>query len=213
MSNLTLGSLFDGSGGFPLGGMLAGITPVWASEIEPFPIRVTTKRLPFMKHYGDISAMDGGRIEPVDIITFGSPCQDMSVAGKRDGLDGSRSSLFWSTSISFSKSSIIALHSCEHILIRVNAKEKCILLSPAPSTDKDSISWLKDAKNLQAKKIDCKLFTSQLYKTWGFDEAYCYRSYGRIVTVDNKVMLLFDFKKSESWKYQSKSKNKENRDG
>jgi DNA (cytosine-5)-methyltransferase 1 len=95
MSNLTLGSLFDGSAGFPLGGLLAGITPVWASEIEPFPIRVTTKRLPFMKHYGDISQMDGGEIEPVDIITFGSPCQDMSVAGKRDGLDGSRSSLFY----------------------------------------------------------------------------------------------------------------------
>ena len=92
---LTLGSLFDGSGGFPLGGLLAGITPVWASEIEPFPIRVTTKRLPFMKHYGNISTMDGGRIEPVDIITFGSPCQDMSIAGRRDGLDGSRSSLFY----------------------------------------------------------------------------------------------------------------------
>ena len=92
---LTLGSLFDGSGGFPLGGLLAGITPVWASEIEPFPIRVTTKRLPFMKHYGNISAMDGGKIEPVDIITFGSPCQDMSIAGRRDGLDGSRSSLFY----------------------------------------------------------------------------------------------------------------------
>ena len=91
---LTLGSLFDGSGGFPLGGLLAGIEPVWASEIEPFPIRVTTKRLPFMKHYGDISQMDGGKIEPVDIITFGSPCQDMSVAGKRAGLDGSRSNLF-----------------------------------------------------------------------------------------------------------------------
>ena len=92
---LTLGSLFDGSGGFPLGGLFAGITPVWASEIEPFPIRVTTKRLPFMKHYGNISAMDGGEIEPVDIITFGSPCQDMSIAGRRDGLDGSRSSLFY----------------------------------------------------------------------------------------------------------------------
>jgi hypothetical protein len=92
---LTLGSLFDGSGGFPLGGLLAGITPVWASEIEPFPILVTTKRLPFMKHYGNISAMDGGKIEPVDIITFGSPCQDMSIAGRRDGLDGKRSSLFY----------------------------------------------------------------------------------------------------------------------
>ena len=92
---LTLGSLFDGSGGFPLGGLIAGVTPVWASEIEPFPIRVTTKRLPFMKHYGDISQMDGGKIEPVDIITFGSPCTDMSVAGKRAGLDGKQSVLFY----------------------------------------------------------------------------------------------------------------------
>jgi DNA (cytosine-5)-methyltransferase 1 len=95
LNKLTLGSLFDGSGGFPLGGLLSGITPVWASEIEPFPIRVTTKRLPFMKHYGDVSRMDGRKIEPVDIITFGSPCQNMSIAGRREGLDGSRSSLFY----------------------------------------------------------------------------------------------------------------------
>ena len=95
MNKLTLGSLFDGSGGFPLGGLLSGITPVWASEIEPFPIRVTTKRLPFMKHYGDISTRDGGKIEPVDIITFGSPCTDMSVAGKRAGLEGQQSVLFY----------------------------------------------------------------------------------------------------------------------
>lgn len=95
MNNLTLGSLFDGSGGFPLGGLISGITPVWASEIEPFPIRVTTKRLPFMKHYGDISQMDGRKIEPVDIITFGSPCTDMSVAGRRAGLEGQQSVLFY----------------------------------------------------------------------------------------------------------------------
>ena len=94
-NNLTLGSLFDGSGGFPLGGLISSITPVWASEIEPFPIRVTTKRLPQVKHYGDISKMNGAEIPPVDIITFGSPCQDMSIAGKRDGLSGSRSSLFY----------------------------------------------------------------------------------------------------------------------
>lgn len=93
--NLTLGSLFDGSGGFPLGGLVSGITPLWASEIEPFPIRVTTKRLPQMKHYGDVSAQNGADLPPVDIITFGSPCQDMSVAGKRSGLDGERSSLFY----------------------------------------------------------------------------------------------------------------------
>lgn len=93
---LTLGSLFDGSGGFPLGGLLTGqIVPLWSSEVEPFAIRVTTKRLPQMKHYGDVSAISGADLPPVDIITFGSPCQDMSIAGKRDGLDGSRSSLFY----------------------------------------------------------------------------------------------------------------------
>ena len=93
--SMTLGSLFDGSGGFPLGGVLAGITPKWASEIEPFPIRVTTARFPNMKHYGDISTLDGSELEPVDIISFGSPCQNLSVAGKREGLDGDRSSLFY----------------------------------------------------------------------------------------------------------------------
>ena len=92
--HLTLGSLFDGSGGFPLAGILSGIEPVWASEVEPFAIRVTTKRLPGMKHYGDVSALKGSDLPPVDIITFGSPCQDMSVAGKRAGLDGERSGLF-----------------------------------------------------------------------------------------------------------------------
>ena len=92
---LMLGSLFDGSGTFPLGGLMAGIQPVFSSEIEPFPIRVTTKRMPFIKHYGDIRHIDGGEIEPVDIITFSSPCQDLSLAGKRTGLQGERSSLFF----------------------------------------------------------------------------------------------------------------------
>ena len=94
-NNLTLGSLFDGSGGFPLGGLISGITPLWASEVEPFPIRVTTKRLPQVKHLGDVSKIKGDEIPPVDIITFGSPCQDMSIAGKREGLAGGRSSLFY----------------------------------------------------------------------------------------------------------------------
>lgn len=92
---MKLGSLFDGSGGFPLGGIIAGMTPVWSSEIEPFPIRVTEKRLPQMKHYGDVSKISGADLEPVDVITFGSPCQDMSVAGRRAGLDGARSGLFF----------------------------------------------------------------------------------------------------------------------
>ena len=95
MNQITLSSLFDGSGGFTLGAIESGIIPVWASEIEPFPIRVTTKRMPHVKHYGDICQIRGDEIEPVDIITFGSPCQDMSIAGRRDGLNGNRSSLFY----------------------------------------------------------------------------------------------------------------------
>ena len=83
---MKLGSLFDGSGGFPLAGSLCGIEPVWASEVEPYPIAVTKSRFPNMKHLGSVTDINGGDIEPVDIITFGSPCQDLSVAGKRAGL-------------------------------------------------------------------------------------------------------------------------------
>ena len=92
---MTLGSLFDGSGGFTLGGILAGIEPKWASEVEPFPIRVTTKRLPSVKHLGDIHRIHGDEIEPVDIITFGSPCTNLSIAGWREGLHGQESILFF----------------------------------------------------------------------------------------------------------------------
>jgi len=95
-TKMTLGSLFDGSGGFPLGGILAGIEPKWSSEIEPFPVLVTHKRLPGVKHYGDVSRLSGAELPPVDIITFGSPCQDLSIAGKRAGIhDGDRSNLFF----------------------------------------------------------------------------------------------------------------------
>lgn len=94
-SQLTLGSLFDGSGGFPLAGILAGIKPIWCSEVEPFAIRVTTKRLPFVQHIGDVTKINGGEIPPVDIITFGSPCTDLSIAGKRAGLEGKHSGLFF----------------------------------------------------------------------------------------------------------------------
>lgn len=91
---MTLGSLFDGAGTFPFAAKQFGILPVWAGEIEPFPLEVTAKRLPNMKQLGDITKVDGTKISPVDIITFGSPCQDLSVAGKRVGLDGERSGLF-----------------------------------------------------------------------------------------------------------------------
>lgn len=92
---LTLGSLFDGIGGFPLAAVRQGITPLWASEIEPFPIQVTKHHFPEMLHVGDITRLDGAELPPVDIICGGSPCQDLSVAScTRAGLAGTRSGLF-----------------------------------------------------------------------------------------------------------------------
>ncbi len=95
MEKLKLGSLFDGIGGFPFAAMQWEIEPVWASEIEPFPIKVTEHHFPDMKHLGDITQINGAEIEPVDIICGGFPCQDVSIAGKREGLDGERSGLFF----------------------------------------------------------------------------------------------------------------------
>ncbi len=83
---LTLGSLFDGIGGFPFAGEIAGIKPVWAAEVEPLCVAVTKHRFPDMLHFGDVSKLNGADLPPVDIITFGSPCQDLSVAGQRKGL-------------------------------------------------------------------------------------------------------------------------------
>ena len=91
----TMGSLFDGIGGFPLASTHCGITPLWASEIEKFPIAVTKNHFPNMLHVGDITKLNGADLPPVDVITGGSPCQDLSVAsGKRLGLKGERSGLF-----------------------------------------------------------------------------------------------------------------------
>lgn len=91
---ITMGSLFDGIGGFPLAAVHCGVRPIWASEIEPFPIEVTKARFPDMIHVGDITKLNGAELPPVDIICGGSPCQDLSVAGARAGLSGSRSGLF-----------------------------------------------------------------------------------------------------------------------
>jgi len=91
---MTLGSLFDGIGGFPLAASRVGIIPVWTSEIVSDCISITKRHFPFMRHLGDITKINGADIEPVDIISFGSPCQDLSISGHRAGLDGEKSGLF-----------------------------------------------------------------------------------------------------------------------
>ena len=92
---ITLGSLFDGIGVFPLAASRHGITPVWASEIVPDAISITKRHFPEMEHLGDITKLDGRKISAVHVITFGSPCQNLSSIGPRDGLSGAKSSLFY----------------------------------------------------------------------------------------------------------------------
>lgn len=92
---LKLGSLFDGIGVFPLAAVHCGMEPVWASEIEARPISITKRHFPDMLHLGDITKISGAEIPPVDVITFGSPCQDLSQIGTRNGFAGKKSSLFY----------------------------------------------------------------------------------------------------------------------
>ena len=95
MPDIKLGSLFDGIGVFPLAASRCGIRPVWASEIEKAPISITKRHFPEMAHLGDITKIDGGKIELVHVLTFGSPCQNLSLIGNRSGLAGAKSSLFY----------------------------------------------------------------------------------------------------------------------
>ena len=95
MAELRLGSLFDGIGVFPLAAVRCGVEPVWASEIEKAPVSITSRHFPHMAHLGDVTKLDGGAIPPVHVITFGSPCQNLSQIGNRTGLAGEKSSLFF----------------------------------------------------------------------------------------------------------------------
>ncbi len=86
LHGLTLGSLFDGIGGFPFAAELSGVKPLWAAEVNPFCVALTRQLFPDMVHYGNVAKLSGADLPPVDIISFGSPCQDVSVAGKRKGI-------------------------------------------------------------------------------------------------------------------------------
>ena len=90
-----MGSLFDGIGVFPLAARRNGIVPLWASEIEKAPVSITRRHFPDMAHLGDVTALHGGAVPPVDVLTFGSPCQNLSQIGNRTGISGEKSGLFF----------------------------------------------------------------------------------------------------------------------
>ena len=104
----------------------------------------------------------------------------------------------------FNKASVTALNSCERIRIEVNPNDQRILLIPVNSRDKDAVRWVM-GKDLQPRKIECLRFTSQLFESWDWNEGNVYRTIGRIVSSDKKVMLLFDFSDPETWALKGKA--------
>lgn len=90
---MTLGSLFDGIGTWQEAARRNGIKPVWSSEIEKFPLEVTARHFPNTVQPGDVNTITDA--PHVDIVTAGTPCQDLSIAGKRSGIRGERSGLFF----------------------------------------------------------------------------------------------------------------------
>jgi len=92
---MKFGSLFAGVGGFDLGLEAAGWTCAWQVEWDKHCQQVLGYHWPDVPKWWDVSDVNGTELPPVDVITFGSPCQDLSVAGKRAGLEGNRSGLFF----------------------------------------------------------------------------------------------------------------------
>lgn len=92
---MRVGSLFSGIGGLDLGLERAGMEIRWQVEIDEACNRVLEKHWPGVRRYGDVRGIRGEDLEPVDLICGGFPCQDLSVAGRRAGLAGSRSGLWW----------------------------------------------------------------------------------------------------------------------
>ena len=92
---MRVGSLFAGIGGFDEGFRRAGMTTVWMVEIDPWCRRVLARHFPEAQLFEDVRAVGRDELEPVDLICGGFPCQDLSVAGRRAGLAGERSGLFF----------------------------------------------------------------------------------------------------------------------
>ena len=113
----------------------------------------------------------------------------------------------WHTCMSFSKAAIAALNNCERVRIEINSQSKCILVIPVTSADRDGVRWMKMGKTAESRKLDCKDLTMSLFNSWDWMPNHVYRTLGRLVTVDKKLMLLFDFSKPEEWEYKPRKTN------
>lgn len=108
--------------------------------------------------------------------------------------------------ISFSKRAITDMNSCERIRMEVNPDKRSIIIIPVTAKDMDAIRWTKNIKEPLPRVLTCSEFTSQIFELWGWDEKFDYRAVGRVVTVDNKVMMLFDFNDPEKWRHKERGK-------
>ena len=139
-----------------------------------------------MEQYNEIS-MDGFKVVSSDFFCTVSRVSAPTIT-------------VWDGSIGFLKQDLLLLNSCENVLMQINAENKKILVVPTSSKDKDAIKWVKKTNPLEAKKFSCPKLTDNLYDAWNWDKDYIYRATGRLVTVQNKVMLYFDFSEPEKWK-------------
>ncbi len=112
----------------------------------------------------------------------------------------------WPNSICFSKASLVALNNCERIRLEVNTAKRCLLVVPVTEKDRDNVRWVKSSKELATRKMECLAFTKQLYESWEWDSLLAYRTNGRLVSIDKKVMLLFDFNSPQSWVFKDKER-------
>ena len=110
----------------------------------------------------------------------------------------------WYSSICFNKEALRSLNNCERIRIEVNCDQKCILIIPVTSGDKDGVRWSKRTDDPVTRKMECRQFTSMLYEKWNWAADQVFKAKGRIVSSDGKVMLLFDFSNAENWIYTKK---------
>jgi len=116
----------------------------------------------------------------------------------------SPSCTIWSSGITFNKLALSALNFCERIRIEIHTQKKCLLAVPVTVKDKDGVIWRKNIKEYAPRRMESVRFSSQVYEMWGWDPHYVYRAVGHAVTVDNKVMLLFDFNSPEHWRSKEK---------
>ena len=115
----------------------------------------------------------------------------------------------WNSHISFSKAAVNALNNCDRVRIEVNSEKRGVLLIPVTSKDKDGIRWMKAGKEPQGRRLECRPFMEMLYRNWGWNKKNVYRSHGRIVVCDQKIMLFFDFSSPDNWEFRTKTKAKE----